>query len=41
MVMLSAILVKKELILNGLACAHCAEKIGEAVKNVNGVESRN
>lgn len=39
--MLSAVLVKRELILNGLTCAHCAEKIGEEVKNINGVESSN
>ncbi|WP_227630493.1 cation transporter, partial [Klebsiella pneumoniae] len=25
--------------LNGLTCAHCAETIGEAVKNINGIES--
>ena len=39
--MLSAVLIKKELILNGLTCAHCAEKIGEAVKSIDGVESSN
>lgn len=39
--MLSAVLVKRELILNGLTCAHCAETIGEVVKNINGVESSN
>lgn len=39
--MLAGILVKKELILNGLTCAHCAETIGEVVKNVNGVENSN
>ncbi|HBI91129.1 MAG TPA: cadmium-translocating P-type ATPase, partial [Terrisporobacter glycolicus] len=26
---------------NGLTCAHCAETIGEAVKNINGIESSN
>ena len=39
--MLSAVLIKKELILNGLTCAHCAEKIGEAVKSIDGVEGSN
>ena len=39
--MLTAVLTKKELMLNGLTCAHCAETIGEAVKNINGIESSN
>ena len=39
--MLSDTLIKKELILNGLTCAHCAETIGESVKKVNGIESSN
>lgn len=39
--MLAAVLIKKELMLNGLTCAHCAETIGEAVKNINGIESSN
>lgn len=32
---------RKELILNGLNCAHCAEKICEKVDNLSGVESAN
>ena len=32
---------KIEIILNGLNCAHCAEVIGEKVKNIDGVESAN
>lgn len=39
--MLASVLIKKEIILNGLTCAHCAETIGEAVKNVPGVQSSN
>lgn len=39
--MLATVLIKKELMLNGLTCAHCAETIGEAVKNINGIESSN
>ncbi|SCI32533.1 Cadmium%2C zinc and cobalt-transporting ATPase [uncultured Clostridium sp.] len=31
--------VKKELILNGLNCAHCAEVINQKVNDLNGVES--
>ena len=34
-------LVKKELILGGLTCAHCAESIGEVVKNIDGVQNSN
>ena len=34
-------LVKKDLILGGLACAHCAEEIGEAVKKIKGIENSN
>ncbi|WP_443081890.1 heavy metal translocating P-type ATPase [Terrisporobacter sp.] len=30
--------MKKELMLGGLTCAHCAETIGEVVKNINGVQ---
>ena len=36
--MSTAILMKKELMLGGLTCAHCAETIGEVVKNINGVQ---
>ncbi len=39
--MLASVLIKKEIMLNGLTCAHCAETIGEAVKNVPGVQSSN
>lgn len=39
--MLAAVLIKKELMLNGLTCAHCAETIGEVVKNIHGVQSSN
>lgn len=39
--MLAAVLIKKEIILNGLTCAHCAETIGEAVKNINGIQNSN
>lgn len=39
--MLVAVLIKKELVLNGLTCAHCAETIGEVVKNIRGVQSSN
>lgn len=39
--MLAAVLIKKELMLNGLTCAHCAENIGEAVKNVQGIQGSN
>lgn len=39
--MLTAVLIKKELMLNGLTCAHCAETIGEAVKNINGIQNSN
>ncbi len=39
--MLAAVLIKKELMLNGLTCAHCAETIGEIVKNIHGVQSSN
>ena len=34
-------LVKKELILGGLTCAHCAESIVEVVKNIDGVQNSN
>ena len=36
--MSTAILMKKELMLGGLTGAHCAETIGEVVKNINGVQ---
>ena len=36
--MSTAILMKKELMLGVLTCAHCAETIGEVVKNINGVQ---
>ena len=36
-----AVLVKRELVLGGLTCAHCAEVIGETVKHITGVESSN
>ena len=39
--MLAAVLIKKELMLNGLTCAHCAETIGESVKNIQGIQSSN
>lgn len=39
--MLAEVLIKKEIILNGLTCAHCAETIGEAVKNINGIQNSN
>lgn len=39
--MLAAVLIKKELMLNGLTCAHCAETIGEVVKSINGIENSN
>lgn len=39
--MLSEVLIKIELVLNGLTCAHCAETIGEVVKNISGVQSSN
>ena len=39
--MLAAVLIKKEIMLNGLTCAHCAENIGEAVKNVQGIQGSN
>lgn len=39
--MLAAELVKKELMLNGLTCAHCAETIEDVVKNINGVQNSN
>ena len=39
--MSTATLVKKDLILGGLACAHCAEEIGEAVKKIKGIENSN
>ena len=35
--MSTVVLMKKELMLNGLTCAHCAQTIGEAVKNIEGV----
>ena len=39
--MSTAVLMKKELMLGGLTCAHCAETIGELVKNIDGVEGSN
>ena len=36
-----AVLIKKELKLGGLACAHCAEVIGKEVNNIEGVHSSN
>ena len=39
--MLAAVLIKKEIMLNGLTCAHCAENIGEVVKNIQGIQSSN
>ena len=39
--MSTAVLMKKELMLGGLTCAHCAETIGELVKNIDGVEECN
>ena len=33
--------MKKELMLGGLTCAHCAETIGELVKNIDGVQGSN
>lgn len=33
----TAVLVKKELLLGGLICAHCAEVIGDSVNNIEGV----
>ena len=39
--MSTTVLVKKELMLGGLTCAHCAETIGELVKNIDGVEECN
>ena len=32
---------KKELILGGLACAHCAEEIGHAVSKIEGIKNSN
>ena len=37
--MSTVVLMKKELMLNGLTCAHCAQTIGEAVKNIDGVQN--
>ena len=39
--MSTAVLVKKELMLGGLTCAHCAEVIGDTVKNIDGVQASN
>lgn len=39
--MSTVVLVKKELMLGGLTCAHCAEVIGDAVKNIDGVQASN
>ena len=39
--MSTVILIKKELILDGLSCAHCAEVIGDLVNNIDGVHSSN
>lgn len=39
--MLTAVLTKKELMLNGLTCAHCAEVIGDKVKSLEGIQSSN
>ena len=32
---------KTELVLGGLTCAHCAEVIGEKVKNIDGIQNSN
>ena len=37
--MSTAVLMKRELMLGGLTCAHCAETIGEVVKNIDGIKS--
>ena len=39
--MSTAVLVKRELLLGGLTCAHCAEVIGDTVKNIDGVQASN
>ena len=39
--MLSTVLIKRELLLDGLTCAHCAEIIGESVKHITGIENSN
>ncbi|MGL4914552.1 MAG: cation transporter, partial [Romboutsia sp.] len=35
--MTTAVLIKRELILNGLTCAHCAGVIEDTIKNIDGV----
>ncbi|MFR4764789.1 MAG: cation transporter, partial [Paraclostridium sordellii] len=39
--MTTQVLVKREIILDGLNCAHCAEVINEKVNNLEEVESAN
>ena len=39
--MSTATLVKKDLILGGLTCAHCAEEISTVVKKIKGIEDSN
>ena len=39
--MSTATLVKKELILGGLTCAHCAEEIGHAISKMDGIQNSN
>ena len=35
--MSTEVLVKKDLILGGLTCAHCAEEIGKGVRKIDGI----
>ena len=39
--MSTVVLMKKELMLNGLTCAHCASVIDEKVKHIDGVKNSN
>ena len=39
--MTTQVLVKREIILDGLNCAHCAEVINEKVNNLEEVDSAN
>ena len=39
--MSTEVLVKKDLILGGLTCAHCAEEIGKGVRKIDGIVDSN
>ena len=39
--MSTVVLMKKELMLNGLTCAHCASVIDEKVKHIDGEKNSN